>query len=449
MNAPTLNTITTCRHCGTLIRHVMADLGMQPLSNAIRESSKADGVERFYPLRAMVCDSCLLVQAPNYESAEEIFSANYPYFSSVSVEWLEHARHYADAMRERFSLGPSSRVVEVASNDGYLLRWFKDAGIPVLGIEPTASTALDAEKLGIPVEQRFFGKDYAIELRNRGYAADLMPANNVAAHVPFINDFIAGFAELLTPTGVATFEFHHLLNLIQLGQFDTIYHEHFYYHSLSTYSRILERNGLSVFDVEELPTHGGSLRVYAQRSDTRAHGLSPCVGDVLKRERAAGLMDLATYLAYNERVKKMKRDMLTWLVQAKNEGKRIVGYGAPAKGNTLLNYLGVRTDFIDYTVDDTPQKQGHYLPGTAIPIESPARIAHDKPDVILILAWNWAAEIMKKPWVAAAPSWGGRVVTLMPQITVHSMPARAANGNGHALDASSLHPSTAVHATHH
>jgi hypothetical protein len=421
MKTPTSYTSTACRHCGTPIRHVMVDLGMQPLSNAIRELSNVDGVEHFYPLRAVVCEACLLVQAPNYESAEEIFKADYPYFSSVSAAWLEHAKHYAGNMQQRFALGPHSLVVEVASNDGYLLRWFKSAGIPVLGIEPTASTAQAAKQLGIPVEQSFFGKNYAIELRNRGFAADLMPANNVVAHVPFINDFVAGFTELLKPAGVATFEFHHLLNLVQLGQFDTIYHEHFYYHSLSTFSKILERNGLLVFDAEELPTHGGSLRVYAQRADTQAHALSPRVTELLRREVAAGLTDLGTYLAYNERVKQAKRDMLTWLIQARNEGKRIAAYGAPAKGNTLLNYLGARTDFIEYTVDDTPQKQGRFLPGTTIPIVPASCLAEDTPDVIVILAWNWANEIKLKPEVISAVARGAQVVTLMPNIHVHSL----------------------------
>jgi hypothetical protein len=245
-----------------------------------------------------------------------------------------------------------------------------------------------------------------------------MPANNVVAHVPFINDFVAGFTELLKPAGVATFEFHHLLNLVQLGQFDTIYHEHFYYHSLSTFSRILEHNGLSVFDVEELPTHGGSLRVFAQRTDTLAHPLSPRVAELLAREHAAGLTSLDTYLEFGKRVKQVKRDVLQWLIQAKNNGKKLVGYGAPAKGNTLLNYLGARTDFIEYTVDDTPAKQGRYLPGTTIPIVHASRIAEDRPDYIIILAWNWVDEIIKKPEVAAAAFWGGQVVTLMPQIQV-------------------------------
>jgi hypothetical protein len=392
---------------------------MQPLSNAIRDLAVVDSVEPFYPLRAVVCEKCLLVQAPNGGTADEIFSCDYPYFSSVSAGWLDHAKRYADAMIQRFGLGEDDRVVEIASNDGYLLRWFRDAGIPVLGIEPTVSTAQAAEQLGIPVQRRFFGRDVAIELREQGFAADLMPVNNVVAHVPFINDVVSGFTELLKPAGVATFEFHHLLNLIAHGQFDTISHEHSCYHSLSTFRQILEHNGLSVFDVEEIPTHGGSLRVLAQRSDTRAHEVSPRVADLLAREKAAGLSELPTFLAFNERIKAMKRDILRWLIQAKDDGKKIIGYGAPAKGNTLLNYIGARTDFFDYTVDDTPRKQGRFLPGTTIPICSVDQVAKDKPDYVVILAWNWADEISRKKEVVAISGWGGKVVTLMPSIKVH------------------------------
>ena len=399
-----------CRHCGTPVHHVMADLGMQPLSNALREPEELNTMERFYPLKALVCQSCLLVQAPNYESAEDIFSATYPYFSSYSDTWLEHARAYTDAMIGRFGLGSTSQVVEIACNDGYLLRWFVPKGIPVLGIEPTASTAAAAEALGIPVQRKFFGRKVAIELREQGYAADLMPANNVVAHVPDINDFVGGFGELLKPAGVATFEFHHLLNLIQYRQFDTIYHEHFYYHSLSTFTRILAHNGLTVFDVEELPTHGGSLRVFAQRTDTAAHAVSDSVAALIERERAAGLTDLATYLAFNEQIRALKRRILTFLIQAKDEGKTICGVGAPAKGNTLLNYVGARTDFIEYTVDSNPHKQGHYLPGTTIPVKSPDCIFEDKPDYVLILPWNWADEIRQNmsaisAWVDVSSHW--------------------------------------------
>ncbi len=394
----------------------MADLGMQPLSNALREARQLNSVERFYPLKALVCEDCFLVQAPNYESAEEIFSAQYPYFSSYSDTWLAHAKAYAKATRQRFGLTASSRVVEIASNDGYLLRWFIEAGIPVLGIEPTDSTAAAAEALGIPVQRKFFGRRVASELRELGFAADLMPANNVVAHVPDINDFVGGFTELLKPQGVATFEFHHLLNLIERKQFDTIYHEHFYYHSLGTFSRILEHNGLSVFDVEELSTHGGSLRVFAQRSETGRHPVSAGVAALLKREDEAGLRQLSTYVDFDAQLKSIKRDILSFLIEAKNSGKSIRGVGAAAKGNTLLNYLGARTDFFDYVVDHTPQKQGKYLPGTTIPVHSPDRLFVDKPDYVVILPWNWSDEIRAK--LSGISAWGGRFVTLQPTITV-------------------------------
>lgn len=413
----TLMNNTACRFCGGTIQTVMADLGMQPLSNALRLPAELLSVERFYPLKAIVCEFCFLVQAPNYESAEEIFSATYPYFSSTSDTWLAHSKLYAEEMIARFKLNASSRVVEIASNDGYLLRWFLAKGVPVLGIEPTDSTAAAAEALGIPVQRKFFGRECAIELREQGFAADLMPANNVAAHVPDINDFVGGFVELLTSSGVATFEFHHLLNLVQLYQFDTIYHEHFYYHSLTTFKKILEHNGLSVFDVEELATHGGSLRVFAQRTDTGVHAVSDRVQELLARENAAGLSDIATYLQFNEQIRTMKRRILSFLIEAKDQGKTICAAGAPAKGNTLLNYLGTRVDFFEYTVDHTLAKQGLYLPGTTIPVRSPEQIFVDKPDYVVILPWNWANEFKSK--LAGIEAWGGKFVTLIPTIAVH------------------------------
>lgn len=405
-----------CKFCGTGLRTVVADLGMQPLSNAILPADEPAGMEPFFPLMAMVCESCFLVQAPDFETADHIFSAQYPYFSSVSQGWLEHARRFAIATRERFGLGADSRVVEIASNDGYLLRWYREMGVPVLGIEPTDSTARAAEAIGIPVERRFFGREYAIELRERGLAADLMPANNVVAHVPDIVDFVSGFRELLKPGGVATFEFHHLLNLIEKNQFDTIYHEHYYYHSLSTFRRILAHCGLTVFDVEELPTHGGSLRVYAQRADTGVHPIASAVPALLEREMHAGLNNLEVYRAFGERVKKTKRDVLRFLIDAKDQGKRICAVGAPAKGNTLLNYLGVRTDFVDFTVEHTPHKQNHLLPGSHIPIKAPEALAAARPHYVLILPWNWAEEIMVR--LAEVRDWGGQFVTLIPEVLI-------------------------------
>lgn len=408
---------TTCRFCGSPVRVVVADLGMQPMSNALREPQEVNCMERFYPLQAVVCESCLLVQTPNFETPAEIFSPKYPYFSSYSDTWLAHSKAYADAMIARFGLSRTeSLVVEIASNDGYLLRWFMARDIPVLGVEPTAGTAAAAVALGIPVQEKFFGKQVAIELREQGFSADLMPANNVVAHVPDINDFVSGFTELLKPSGVATFEFHHLLNLVQLRQFDTIYQEHCFYHSLSTFKKILEHNGLSVFDVEELSTHGGSLRVYAQRTDRGPHAVSERVAALLSRERDAGLTEVSTYLAFNEQIKTMKRRMLTFLIAAKDEGKRICGVGAAAKGNTLLNYLGVGTDFMEYTTDNNPHKQGLYLPGTMIPVKPPEYIFEDKPDYVLILPWNWADEVRSK--LAGIKAWGGKFVVLIPTVTV-------------------------------
>lgn len=403
-----------CKFCKAPLQHVVADLGMQPLSNALRSMAEQNSKENFFPLKAVVCAKCFLVQAPDYESPEHIFSAIYPYFSSYSDTWVEHARVYTEDMTERFGLSTSSRVVEIACNDGYLLKWFLAKGIPVLGIEPTASTAEAAESLGIPVQRKFFGRETARTLRAEGFEADLMPANNVVAHVPDIADFVGGFTELLKPSGVATFEFHHVLNLIQLNQFDTIYHEHYYYHSLLTFSKILEANGLQVFDVDELPTHGGSLRVYAQRADTRTHPVSPKVDALHKKEQQAGLGQLETYLLYGERVKAIKRNILKTMIQLKDAGKTICAVGAPAKGNTLLNYAGIRTDMIEYTVDHNPHKQGQFLPGTGIPIKSPECIEQDKPDYLVILPWNWKDEVMHK--MAFIAAWGGQFITLLPEV---------------------------------
>lgn len=405
-----------CKFCHSPLSHTLVDLGMQPLSNALRRPEQADAMEPFYPLRALVCENCFLVQAPDFETADNIFTAEYPYFSSVTQAWVEHARQFADESVERFGLGPQSRVVEIASNDGYLLKWYKARGIPVLGVEPTDSTAAAAEAIGIPVERCFFGQQVAIALRARGLAADLMPANNVVAHVPDIVDFIAGFHELLTPEGVATFEFHHLLRLITLRQFDTIYHEHYYYHSLGTFRRILEHCGLSVFDVDELTTHGGSLRVYAQRSDTGRHPTTAAVERVLEAERAAGLDRIETYAQFGHEVSAMKRRILRFLCDAKDEGRTICAIGAPAKGNTLLNYLGVGPDFIDFTIEHTPHKQGRLLPGTGIPVLPPEALVAARPDYVIILPWNWADEAMER--MSVVRSWGGRFVTLMPDVVV-------------------------------
>ncbi|MEZ5659984.1 MAG: class I SAM-dependent methyltransferase [Burkholderiaceae bacterium] len=405
-----------CRFCNHELRHVMADLGMQPVANAYRAFHEVNRMEPFFPLRALVCQNCLLVQAQEFETAENMFSEDYAYFSSFSDSWLRHARNYADMAIQRFNLDEHSRVVEIACNDGYLLRWFVDKGIPSLGIEPTAGTARAAAALGIPVHTSFFGADTAYELRAAGVQADLMPANNVVAHVPDINDFIEGFRVLLKDNGVATFEFHHVMNLLGLNQFDTIYHEHYYYHSLATFQKILASHSLAVFDVEQLPTHGGSLRVYAQHTVTGVHAISPRVGHVLAQERAAGLDRIETYLGLNERVRSMKLNLLATLIEAKRLGKRIAAYGAPAKGNTLLNFAGVRNDFIDFTVDRNPAKQQHMLPGTMIPILSPDTIFESKPDLLLVLVWNLLDEVREQ--MAGIREWGGRFLVAMPDVRI-------------------------------
>ncbi|MCL4182252.1 MAG: methyltransferase domain-containing protein [Burkholderiaceae bacterium] len=406
----------TCRFCAAGLRHVIADLGMTPMANAYRSPAEQDRMEPFYPLRAWVCDACLLVQLEEFETPEQIFAADYAYFSSYSDSWVEHARRYVEDVSSRFRLGPNSRVVEVACNDGYLLRWFLPKGVKVLGVEPAANCAEAARARGIEVEVEFFGARTAARLKAQGYQADLMVANNVVAHVPNLNDFVEGFRILLAPTGVVTFEFHHVLNLVRYNQFDTIYHEHFCYHSLSTFRRILARQGLSVFDVEELPTHGGSLRVYAQPQETGIHPTTTRVPALLEAERAAGLTSIDAYLAYGERIKRMKRQLLRFLIDAREAGKSIAAYGAPAKGNTLLNYVGVGTDFIDYTVDRNPHKQGMTLPGTGIPIHDPAKIFETRPDYLLILPWNLRDEIVRQ--MAGIREWGGRFLVLIPEVKV-------------------------------
>lgn len=413
--APTTKT-PRCRCCFAPLRLVMADLGMQPLCNAFLKPEDADHGEVFYPLRALVCESCMLVQAQQVESAAHIFTAEYPYFSSRSAGFLAQSRQYVASVTDRFGLGRENQVVEVACNDGYLLRWFLPKGIPVLGIEPTASTAAAARALGIDVRGCFFGAETARRLLQEGFAADLMPANNVAAHVPDLHDFIEGFRILLKPNGVATFEFHHLLNLIRYRQFDTIYHEHFYYHSLATFSRILGEHGLEVFDVDELPSHGGSLRVYAQRRETGIHARSPAVDRILAAERDHGLFQPETFNGFDEACRKAKRQVLSFLIQAKEEGKHIAACGAAAKGNTLLNYCGVRSDFIDYVVDDTPWKQGRLLPGTHIPVVDARKLEVTKPDYLLILPWNWREELSDR--FGTIRSWGGLFVTLIPNLSI-------------------------------
>lgn len=403
-----------CRFCDEPLTTSLADLGSTPLSNSYLREDDLDCMEPTYPLHARVCGKCFLVQLESFESPQNIFG-DYAYFSSYSDSWLHHARTYAEMMTARFGLGKTSRVVEVASNDGYLLRWFRDAGVPVLGVEPAANVAKVAEAIGIPSRVAFFGRDTARALVEEGFAADLTAANNVLAHVPDINDFVAGFTTLLKPEGVATFEFPHLLRLMQQRQFDTIYHEHFSYLSLTTVQTIFTTHGLRVFDVEELATHGGSLRVFACR-ESASHTVTPAVNTLLAREHAFGLTDLTRYASFQEEVRAVKRDLLMFLIEAKRTGKKIAGYGAPAKGNTLLNYCGVGTDMIDFTVDRSPYKQNTWLPGTRIPVHAPERISIEKPDYLLILPWNLKDEIMEQ--MAHIRAWGGHFVVPIPEIQV-------------------------------
>jgi SAM-dependent methyltransferase len=405
----------SCRACGAALTQVFVDLGSSPLANSYLDEAALLRAEPFHPLCVYVCEHCWLCQLPESASPQEIFG-DYAYFSSYSTSWLEHARRYVDAMIGRFGLGPGHQVVEIASNDGYLLRHFMERGVPVLGVEPAANVAETARALGIPTEVRFFGSATARDLAASGHAADLLLGNNVLAHVPDLNDFVAGLAILLEPGGVLTMEFPHLVRLVQENQFDTIYHEHFSYFSLVAVERVFARHGLALFDVEELPTHGGSLRIYAQRADGGGHARAARVDELAARERALGVESRAYYQGFSEKVKETKRRLLEFLIAARREGRTVVGYGAPAKGNTLLNYCGVRGDFLDYTVDRSPHKQGKYLPGTRIPIRAPEAIFETRPDYVLILPWNLRAEIVEQ--MAAIRDWGGRFVVAIPEVTV-------------------------------
>ena len=404
----------SCRSCDAPLARVFVDLGSSPLANAYLTADDLERPEVFYPLRVYVCERCYLVQLPSVVTPEELFS-EYAYLSSYSDTWVRHAGEYVERVTDRFGLDSSSKVVEIASNDGYLLQHFRERGVPVLGIEPARNAAEVAEKKGIRTLVAFFGSATANELARAGESADLLIGNNVLAHVPALNDFVAGIRALLRPAGIATLEFPHLLVLIDATEFDTIYHEHVSYFSLVAVERVFARNGLTIFDVEELSTHGGSLRIYARRSED-ARPAAPAVDELLRRERQAGLERLDAYTAFADRVANAKRSLLAFLVSAKNEGRTIVGYGAPAKGNTLLNYCGVRTDFVDYVVDRNPRKQGHFLPGTHIPIHDPDRIAETRPDYLLILPWNLQDEVVDQ--MSHVREFGCRFVVPIPQTTV-------------------------------
>ncbi len=407
-----------CRFCGASLERTFVDLGLSPLANAYVRPQDLGKGEVFLPLHVFLCESCLLVQLPEAERPEEIFS-DYAYFSSYSQSWLDHCRRYCQAMTERFTLGATSQVVELASNDGYLLQYFQQAGVPVLGVEPAANVAKAAEDKGISTRVEFFGEESARQMVDEGIRADLLLGNNVLAHVPNLNDFVAGMKLLLATDGVLTMEFPHLLQLMEQGQFDTIYHEHYSYFSFHTVFKVFAHHGLVLFDVEELPTHGGSLRIYGRHEEDVAKEETPRVGELLAREEAAGLSGrdgLDAYEAFAQRVRQVKRGLWSFLLEAKRQGRSIVGYGAPAKGNTLLNYCGVRTDFLDYTVDRSPHKQGSFLPGTRIPIHDPEKIRETQPDYVLILPWNLKEEIMEQ--MAQIRSWGGRFVVAVPQVEV-------------------------------
>ena len=405
-----------CRFCGTELRHMFADLGMSPLANANLKPSQLNRMEPFYPLHAHVCEQCFLVQVEAFESPENIFS-DYTYFASYSDTWLQACKAYTDMVVSRFGLTAQHQVVEVASNDGYLLQYFMEKGIPVLGIEPAANVAEVAAQKGIPTLVEFFGRESARRLVLKGRQADLLVGFNVLAHVPDINDFVEGLKILLAPQGVLTMQFHYVLSLMTQNQFDTIYHEHFSNLSLMTTRTILAHHDLALFDVEELPIQGGSLRIYACHAGDTSKTVSKAVMDQIAKEKAAGLNRLEPYLAFGERVKAMKRKLLAFLVAAKEEGKSIVGYGAAAKGNTLLNYCGIGADFIDYAVDRNPHKQGLYLPGTHIPICHPDKVRETQPDYVLILPWNIKDEIMEQ--MAYIREWGGQFLVLIPEVKVY------------------------------
>jgi hypothetical protein len=408
-----------CRFCEKPLKHTFVDLGMSPLCESYLSFEQLNQMEPFYPLHVFVCNECFLVQLQEYVSPENIFT-EYAYFSSYSDSWLQHAREYTEMVTDRFKLDKSSYVIEVASNDGYLLQYFMLKGIPVLGIEPAKNVARVAIEKGIPTITKFFGEELAKELVKDDKQAELLLGNNVLAQVPDLNDFVAGMKILLKPQGIITMEFPHLMRLIEENQFDTIYHEHFSYFSFITVEKIFAYHGLRLFDVEEIPTHGGSLRIYACHNNDESKMTGQRVTELRAREEADNFSQLESYFVFSEKVKETKRKLLDFLISAKRQGKSITGYGAPGKGNTLLNYCGIRTDFIDYTVDRNPYKQGKFLPGTHIPIFEPEKIMQTKPDYVLILPWNFKDEIMKQ--ISSIFEWGGKFVVPIPEVIIYSKP---------------------------
>jgi hypothetical protein len=408
--------MSTCRFCEQPLSHTFADLGMSPLCQTQIDQAALNQGETFYPLHAYVCGHCFLVQLDEYVPVDTIFGDDYPYYSSYSASWVEHARQYTNQVTRDHGINASSFVVEIASNDGYLLQHFMEKNIRCLGIEPTAGTANAALGKGIPTENEFFGAATAKRIAKDHGQADLLLGNNVLAHVPELNDFILGVTNLLHPDGLFTFEFPHLTELIKHNQFDTIYHEHFSYFSFSTVNRIFRHHGLEVFDVERLTTHGGSIRIFGQHADTGVRDVSERVGQLLDIEDAVGVNQLSTYSGFNEKVHATKRQLLSFLIESKEQGLKIAGYGAPGKGNTFLNYCGIGTDFLDFTVDRNPVKQGTYTPGSRIPIISPDRLKHEKPDLILILPWNLRDEIESQ--ISYVRDWGCKFVVAIPAVEI-------------------------------
>jgi 2-polyprenyl-3-methyl-5-hydroxy-6-metoxy-1,4-benzoquinol methylase len=406
----------SCRHCSAKLSLELIDLGSSPPSNAYLTPEMLFAPEKTYPLRIMVCEKCWLAQTLDFTQADELFSSEYAYFSSFSTTWLQHAERYVAEMVERFGLGTASHVVEIASNDGYLLQYVKARGIPCTGIEPTAGTARAARQKGVDTIEAFFDAELASRLAGEGKQADLMAANNVLAHVPDINSFIAGFANLLKPGGAATFEFPHLLRLLAENQFDTIYHEHFSYLSLTAVEKIFKTNGLAVFDVEEIPTHGGSLRVFAQRAASGRRPVGDRVAALLTQESEAGLSTAKGYQGFQLRAEKVKDDFVSFLIDAKRRGKRVTAYGAAAKGNTLMNFAGIRRDLISYVADRNPAKQGKFLPGSRIPIVSEDVLYRDRPDYVIILPWNLKAEVVQQLTHAGISQ--ARYVTAVPELEI-------------------------------
>lgn len=405
-----------CRHCSTDVELPFLDLGTSPPSNAYLSKAQLAAPEIWFPLRLLVCTECWLVQTEDHAGREALFTDDYAYFSSVSRSWLAHAERYVGEMSDRFSLSDANMVVEIAANDGYLLQFVKQRGIPCYGVEPTHGTAKAAREKGLEIIGEFFGLSLAERLVKQGRAADLTAANNVLAHVPDINDFVAGFALLLKPDGVSTFEFPHLLRMVQEAQFDTAYHEHYSYLSLSAVVRIFERNGLGVFDVTELPTQGGSLRVFAQRADEGRRAVSTAVARLLTVEEAAGMRAPAFYQSFQPVAERVKNDLVTFLVDAKRQGKRVIGYGAAAKGCTLLNFAGVKPDLLPRVCDAAPSKQGKFMPGSRVPILHPDVIAEEKPDYVLILPWNIADEVQTQ--LQFVREWGAKFVTAVPRLQI-------------------------------